>query len=143
MIKLLRITYCIELLTAVCIAVIFETGLLPEGDWAADEVLNYWLSMAGVTLTIILLPLSLRLMKFEKVKQYVAESEMNYVRCSLVRIAMLGVPLLFNTLCYYFTGCETTYAYMALMAVVCFLFIWPSKDKMNYERENHYTQDEQ
>lgn len=143
MIKFLRITYCIELLTAVCFAVIFETGLLPEGDWAADEVLNYWLSMAGVALTIILLPLSLRLMKFEKVKQYVAESEMNYVRCSVVRIVMLGVPLLYNTLCYYLTGCVPTYAYMALMAAVCFLFIWPSHDRMTYERELLYSQEEQ
>lgn len=84
---------------------------------------------------IILLPLALRLMKFKRVKESVAQSEQNYERWALIRIVLLGIPLLYNVLCYYLTGCEPTYGYMALMAAVCFLFIWPSRDKMEYERE--------
>lgn len=140
--KTLRLLYIAALLTAVLIAVIFETGMLPEGDLGSDEVLSYWLSIVGVALTIILLPLSLRLMKFEMVKKSVAQSEMNYLRWSIGRIALLGIPLLYNLVCYYLTGCVPTYAYMALMAAVCFLFIWPSRDRMTYERELLNSQEE-
>lgn len=143
MTKILRITYFAALLTAAGLVFIFETGMLPEGDLGADEVFAYWLSMAGVALTIILLPLSLRLMKFKAVMKSVAESEMNYTRWSLIRIAMLTIPLLYNTLCYYLTGCVTTFAYMALMVAVGFMFIWPSRDRMTYERELLYSQEEQ
>lgn len=135
MIKSLRTIYCTGLLIAVCIAVIFETGLFPEGSVATNEVLHYWLSLVGVGMTIILLPLALRLMKFGFVKKSVVASETNYMRWSIIRIAMLCVPLLYNLICYYATGCEPTFIYMALMAAVCFLFIWPSNDKMMYERE--------
>ena len=105
MIKLLRLTFFVDLLTAACIVFIFETGMLPEGDLATSETLEYWLSLAGIAMIIILLPLSLRLMKFGAVKRSVAQSEENYTRWSLIRIAMLGVPLLYNVLCYYLTGC--------------------------------------
>ena len=135
MIKTLRALYCVVLLTAACIAIIFETGLCSEGNLATNEVLNYWLSLGGVAMTIILLPLALRLMKFGHVKKSIAKSEENYMLWSVIRIVMLGIPLLYNLLCYYATGCEPTFIYMALMAVVCFLFIWPSHDKMVYERE--------
>ena len=143
MIKLLRITYCGALLIAACIAMIFETGLLTEGDLATNEVLNYWLSLVVVSMIIILLPLALRLMKFEAVKRPVAQSEENYVRWSLIRISMLSAPLLYNLICYYLTGCTPTFVYMALMAAVCFLFIWPSRDRMTNERELQYSQEEQ
>lgn len=143
MIKLLRYTYCIELLTAACISAIFETGMLAEGDLATNEVLNYWLSLIGVAMILVLLPLALRLMKFAAVKKSVAQSEANYLRWSMIRIYVLGIPLLYNLVCYYLTGCETTFVYMALMTAVCFLFIWPSRDRMADERELQYSQEEQ
>lgn len=143
MIKLLRYTYCAELLSAAGIAAIFETGMLPEGGLGTDDVLIYCLSLVGVAMVLILLPLSLRLMKFEAIKKAVAQSEANYLRWSMIRIYVLGIPLLYNLVCYYLTGCETTFVYMALMTAVCFLFIWPSRDKMADERELQYPQEEQ
>ena len=39
-----------------------------------------------------------------------------------------------NCFAYYLLGCEPTCGYLALMCVVAFFFIWPSEDKMLYER---------
>ena len=141
-IKTLRIIYVCELLTAALIALVFETSLLIPGTLAGDEELAYWLSIIGVALTIILLPLSLRLFKFERVKRAVAKSEHHYLRWSVVRLGCLALPLLYNLVCYYLLGCEPTYGYLALMIVVAYIFIWPSRDKMVYEREQTYSQEE-
>ena len=44
---------------------------------------------------------------------------------AICRIAVLFVPLCLNVVCYYLFGTEPTFAYMALMVLVGFAFIWP------------------
>lgn len=135
MIKKLRFIYCVELLIAALIAILFETGIIAEGTLAGNDLQTYWMSIVGVALTIVLVPVSMRLMKFKYVSSAVAQDEQAYYRWSILRLVLLGAPLLYNTLCYYLFGCETTCGYLALMVVIAFLFVWPSTDRMEYERE--------
>ena len=51
----------------------------------------------------------------------VGESRMS----AICRIAVLFVPLCLNVVCYYLFGTEPTFAYMALMVLVGYAFIWP------------------
>lgn len=142
-IKFLRIALCAEFLTIALIIVLFETNVIEPGMLAGDDLANYWMSIVGVAMVIVTIPLALRLMKNKRIKESVAKSEENYLRWSLIRIALLEAPLIYNILCYYLLGCEPTFGYMALMTAVAFIFVWPSKDKMAYEREVEYSQDEQ
>ena len=141
MIRKLRFIYCAELLIAALIAILYEAGLIAEGTLAGNDLRTYWMSIVGIALTIVLVPVAMRLMKFKRVNNAVVQDEAAYYHWSIVRFALLGLPLLYNTLCYYLLGCETTCGYLALMVVVAFLFVWPSMDKMEYEREGGMNND--
>lgn len=134
-IKLLRIVFFSGLLAAGLLVLLFETEMLESGALTGDEQTAYWLGIVGVALTIIAIPTALKLMTWKRVKADVKQSEQSYVRWSILRLLMLTTPFLYNLLVYYLLGCEPTYAYMALMLLLVFLFVWPSQDKMNYERE--------
>ncbi len=141
-IKLLRIVLFSGLLVAGVLTLLFETDTLESGALMGQEQTAYWLGFAGVAMTIITIPTALKLMTLKRVKAAVTQSEEKYLRWSVIRLLMLTTPLLYNLLVYYLLGCEPTYAYMALMILLVFLFVWPSQDKMIYEREQN-TQDKE
>ena len=138
----LRIIFCGELLTPAILAAIFETDMLPAGAIAVDEVQEYVFSMCSVILTLISIPLALKLMTFKHVRAQVQQSEQNYRTWALLRIVLLGTPLIYNLLMYYLLSFNTSCGYMALICAVSFFFIWPSDGKMRYERENFGNKEE-
>lgn len=125
-----KITYISSLALAALIAAAYEFGLAPTGVVPSDGVAAYWLSIAGVVLTLVAIPLALKWDKIGFIHGRFAPSEPALAdacrtRSNILRIATLFVPLVFNTVCYYLFGCETSFAYMALMIVVAYAFIWP------------------
>ena len=98
----LRIFFAAEILTPLLLAIVFETGLGEMDSHLVDEPLvTYLMQMAGIVLTICAIPFALKIMKFAYVKRRIQTSELEYCRWSIIRIAILGVPLIFNTLAYY------------------------------------------
>ena len=138
----LRLFFLSELLAPAILAAIFESDKLPAGATAIDEVQEYTFSMFSVVFTLISVPLALKLMTFKRVRVQVQKSEQNYRTWAIMRIALLGVPLIYNTLMYYILGFNTTCGYLGLICAVAFFFIWPSDGKMRYERENFGNQEE-
>ena len=49
---------------------------------------------------------------------------------AICRIAVLFMPLCLNVVCYYLFGTEPTFAYMALMVLVGYAFIWPQGSRL-------------
>ena len=139
-INILRVIFCANLITAALIMVVFETGLMEPGLLAGNELADYWVSLCSVVLTLFGILIGLKLMTFKRVKTKIHDDGDTYFRWSLCRLALLGTPLLLDTLAYYLLGCEPTCGYLALMLVVTFFFIWPSKDKMLYERDIIYSE---
>ena len=131
--SLLRALYCIFLLQAALLVLIYETEMLPVGTQAYDSKANYLVEMSGLLLTIICIPLALKLMNFSWVKKMLRQQPQKYLLLCIIRLGLLGVPLLFDVLAYYLLGLDATLGYLALMIVVAFLFIWPSQEKMEYE----------
>ena len=134
-IKELRILYIAELLLAACIAILFETHLLPSGIFTPSPSQAYTLQIVCLLTTIVVIPLSMKLLHFNRIRTLIHASEQNYATWSTIRLVLLGAVLLMNLIIYYLIGFDTSFAYLALMAVVPFLFIWPSKEKMTYERQ--------
>lgn len=130
----LRCVYATQLLVAALILLVYEAGWLAPGLLAGDATTSYWMNMVGVVVTLLCILLALKLMNFKRVKAMIHADEQDYFVLSLVRIQLLGLPLLYNTFAYYLLSCEPTCGYLALMCVVAFFFIWPSEDKMLYER---------
>ncbi|MBR6604574.1 MAG: hypothetical protein IKK92_01675, partial [Prevotella sp.] len=77
--------------------------------------------------------LALRLFKFKKIAADLSErKQAALVRWGTIRIEMLAMPLLANTLLYYLYM-STTFGYMAIILLICMVFIYPSKDKCYFE----------
>ena len=139
---LLRVAYCTSLAIAAMIVVFYETHILTAGTRAYDSQSNYKAEMIGVVLTIVAIPLALKLMSFKKVKALVYQQPKKYLKVSAFRIALLALTLIYNVLTYYLQGFDATLGYLALMVVVAFLFIWPSEGKMEYECGSTLNSDE-
>lgn len=130
-----RFLYISELLLAACTAILFETHLLPSGIIAPSPSQAYTLQIVFLLLTIVIIPLSLKLLHFSPIRAQIHASGQSYATWSTIRLVLLGGLLLMNLIMYYLIGFDTSYGYLALMAVVPFLFIWPSEEKMAYERQ--------
>lgn len=139
----LRIFFAAEILTPILLAIVFETALVEMDSHLVDEPLvTYWMQMAGIVLTISAIPFALKMMKLAYVKRRIQTSELEYCRWSIIRIAILGVPLIFNTLAYYLLEFDPTCGYLALIVLVAFCFVWPTDGRMRQERELIYDQEE-
>ena len=145
-----KITYIASLVTAALLTVAFETGLLPTGVLASGTAAEYWVQIVCVALTLISLPLVLKWRRIAFINRLFSAGENANVgvdanayanvdaeanvdgvegvaglRSDICRISVLSVPLYLNVICYYLFGTEPTFAYMALMVLVGFAFIWP------------------
>lgn len=134
-IQKLRILYISALLLAACVAVLFETHLLPSGIFAPNPSQAYTLQIVCILSTIVMIPLSLKLLYFSRIRTRIQASEQSYATWCAIRVVLLGGILLMNLIIYYLIGFDTSFAYLALIAVVPFFFIWPSEEKMTYERQ--------
>ena len=109
----------------------------------SDDGVRYIVNIAAVALTLICIPLALRLFTMPKPRRQGAASIVGYVRWACVRIALLAIPLFYDVAAYYCLGRYATCGWMAMMVAVMFMFVWPSDGRMRYERETVYPQDEQ
>lgn len=142
-IKILRITYIVSLLTAAIITVLGETGLMPSGVLDLDPQETYIIEIVCALFTIVCIPLAMKLLNFKRVREQVKGNPQRYTAWSIIRISMLQTPLILCLLMYYLMGFDTNCAYLALMVLVAYVFIWPSRGRMEYECELSYPQNEQ
>ena len=141
--KFLRLFFAANILTPILVAIIFESGFVElHSLLGSDALVTYCMQMVGIVLTIGIIPFALKMMKLSFVKRRIQLSEQEYLRWSIIRIAILGVPLIYNTLAYYLLEFEPTCGYLALIVLVAFCFVWPSDGRMRQERELIYDQEE-
>lgn len=140
--KSLKIQYISFWIIPVVLAVVGETGLLPVGIKADSVRAVYMFETAGILLTAVLVPLSLKLFslvlakKIDRVTFPVALSK--YMVWSAVRLALLEFVVVFNLAGYYFT-LSTTGALCALIGLTASLFCLPGGKRMYTEL--HITQE--
>ena len=121
---------------AVCIVVLFETDVLECGLLATEKQSEFlWTTlMELITLTVAFL--ALRLFKFERVHRDLTERRGQALRqWGVVRLLMLSVPLLANTLLYYIYM-NPTFGYLAIILVLCLPFVYPSGGRCQSEIES-------
>ena len=121
--------WCLVLLLVVC----YEVGLFTEGIFVGDVRMDYILTTIGILLTIVMIPLSLRLFNLNLVKRITKlstfEALKSYRRWSEVRLALLLVAALLNMSIYYLT-LNTTGLFCSLMALLATLFCIPTKERL-------------
>lgn len=121
---------------AVCIVVLFETDVLECGLLATEKQSEFLWTTLMELITLATAFLALRLFKFEKVHRDLTERRVQALRqWGVVRLLMLTVPLLANTLLYYIYM-NPTFGYLAIILVLCLPFVYPSEGRCQAEIES-------
>ena len=128
-ISLLRTVLIANVGVAVVIAALYELDMLPSGMLAGRPQDEFLSTISMELITIVFIPVALRLFKTKDVEKRLEEGNIKAFRkWGLVRILMITVPLVLNTLLYY-SFMNTTFGYMALILLICLPFIYPAVRK--------------
>lgn len=117
----------------IIIIVMYETELVLEGCYAGNNTAEFLCATTMEIATICLIPLALRLFKFEFVsKDIKANGVKGHYRWALIRMAMLILPMIINTMLYYLF-IKVEFAYMAIILAISLVFIIPTKARCESE----------
>lgn len=128
-INILRTELFASIIVAVVIVVLYETETLLPGGLSEAKNTEFLLTSLMELLTICLIPLSLRLFKFNKIHQaLIATREQGLRKLGSIRMMMLCLPMVINTILYYLFM-NVAFGYMAIIGFICLPFIYPSKGR--------------
>jgi hypothetical protein len=129
------------LTAALFFVILFETDILESGIMAgADSQVEFAILTVMELLTIGCIPLALRLLKFKKIEADLQERhEEALLKWGVLRLSMLEVPLILNTICYYLF-LNTSFGYMAIIVMLTMPFVCPTKARC--DGEAHLNEEE-
>ena len=128
-VNILRTLFIASVGIAVVVAALYELDILPSGVLADRPQDEFLCTIAMELVTIVFIPIALRLFKTKDVDRRLDEGDIKTFKTwSIVRILMITLPLLMNTLLYYIFM-STTFGYMALILLICLPFIYPATRK--------------
>ena len=116
----LKILFFAALLAVGIVVVLFETGILAEGMCAHDKRMEYFAAVAVELLTLIAVPLALRMFKFGAVRRRLCEDKEHALAFwGTIRILILSLPMVMSAL----------FGYIAIILLISMLFIYPSMER--------------
>lgn len=125
------------LAVALLIVVVFETGLLTPGSLGGDKAAEFPILTAMELLTVCLIPFSLYLFRVKSVRHnLLAAPAQSMLTWGFVRMAMLAFLLVVNVVCYYLYM-NASFGYMAIIAAISMLFIYPSIGRCKEETSSN------
>ena len=126
-----NLTLIYILLTALTLAVIvvFETDMLESGLLAGENQSEFIFTFVMELVSLGAAFLGLRLFKFKAVHDdLIAHKERAMMKWGTIRLQILQVPMLADTLLYYMYM-NTTFGYLAIMLLLCLPFVFPSLNR--------------
>lgn len=118
------------------VVLLFETGALSGGGLAAEAGAEYAARMVMELSVLVCIPLALRLFRFGRVQGALsAGGSRALASWGLLRIVLLGLPLVLNILFYYLFG-QSTYGYISLIFLVSMVFVYPDRKRCENETQN-------
>ena len=131
--RILQIAFYSIVVPAILLVLLFESNVFPTGLYADNKTADFLFTTIMEILTICCIPLTLRLIKDMTMKKYDVPRRMQiYRRKAMLRLLLLGCPLLVNTFLYYLFM-NVAFGYMAIILFLCLLFIIPTKERQQRE----------
>ena len=126
------------------VVIVFETGVACDGLLAGvDNRSEFAVVMFMELLTIGVIPRALRLFRFRKIEQQLKQHHGEALKkWGVVRLLLIGVPMLVNTLLYYIY-LNTSFGYLAIILALCLPFVWPTAERCEKEAFTHQQSQEQ
>jgi hypothetical protein len=132
-VKTLKVYFYAPIVLALLLVVLYETDMILPGSIRMDANLNFLILSLMEILTLAVIPAALYLFKTKKVhEQLVLNPVSSMRRYGILRLLMLGVPLVANTDLYYMSM-NTAYGYMAIVLLIVMPFVYPSKSRCEEE----------
>ena len=128
-----RILFWVQTACMACMATLFESGMLAKGSITPAPTARYIIDVAGVMLTITLIPLALKgfstLIKREIERKNPHFIEFFHAK-STARLSILFAAIMMNIVLYYGTGNESA-LYCGILAVGAFIYSYPTMATLN------------
>ena len=121
---------------------LFENELLPTGMLSSHLSAEFLCRCTMEVVALVCIWLSLRLFTFRRIRQdLVTRKEVALQKWGTVRLLMLLLPMLLNTILYY-VFMQTTYGYLAIIALLCLPFVYPTMGRCMGDVEDEPTSEE-
>lgn len=132
--KILLLEFWVPIVVCLAIIVPYENDWLMVGPLGDDKVLEYHAAIVMELVTICLIPFSLRLFKFKKVKAAFQHTEPQKAlqKWGSIRMLMLTVPMMVNCFLYY-QFMNVAFGYMGIIGLLCMIFVYPSQTRCKQE----------
>ena len=141
--KILMLYCWTSIIVSLLIVILFETNVLESGALMDDGRLFFTVAVVMELLLLVLAPLALYLFRIpfirRKLKDNPAESPNQLLLWATLRLDMLAIPMVANTLFYYLFGQNVTFGYMAIILLLCLLLVYPSMKRCMYETGKEET----
>ena len=118
---------------ALLMVVVYETGIITPGACEADKTSEFTVLTVMELFTVALIPLALYLFRIPFVSRALTGSPQESMRrWGLVRILMIGLTMLANTLLYYLYM-NASFGYLAIICLIAMAFVYPSTQRCKQE----------
>ena len=116
--------------------VLAETGVIETGQFAGNAQQEFLQVAVMEIATLGSVFLALRLFKFKAIhKELVENKEQALLKWGLIRLVLLEVPMLSNTL-FYYQFMNTAFGYLAIIQLLCLPFVFPTMGRCLAEVED-------
>lgn len=135
--KKLQLIFWIPIVLSAIIIVSGELDIIPNGILANDKQVEFVIMSMMEILTIIAIPVALKLFKFKAIANKLAsDTLLHFERWGNVRLCLLNVPMVINLVCYYlFVGAG--FGYLAIILFLSLFFVYPSLSRCYNETDGH------
>lgn len=135
--KKLQLIFWIPIILSAIIIVLGELDIIPNGILANDKQVEFVIMSMMEILTIIAIPVAMKLFKFKAIaNKLAADTLLHFERWGIVRLCLLNVPMVINLVCYYlFVGAG--FGYLAIILFLSLFFVYPSLSRCYNETDGH------
>ena len=132
-VKTLKVCFFAPIVIALILVVLYETEMMIPGFNGFNTQAWFIILTVMELLTIAVIPAALYLFKIKKVKEALkAEPVAAMKKYGVMRLLMLGLPLVANTDLYYMSM-NVAFGYMAIILLLVLPFVYPSKARCEEE----------
>ena len=133
--KQLIVAFCIPIVICALLVFLYETDILPVGTLAESKSSEFVISVIMELLTLLVIPLALKLFKFKRIRNQLTTNKAQALfPWGLVRLLLLAIPMVLNTLLYYLYM-NVAFGYMGIILFLCLFFIIPTMDRCKSDVE--------
>lgn len=135
--KKLQLIFWIPIVLSAIIIVSGELDIIPNGILANDKQVEFVIMSMMEILTIIAIPVALKLFKFKAIANKLAsDTLLHFERWGIVRLCLLNVPMVINLVCYYLFV-DAGFGYLAIILFLSLFFVYPSLSRCYNETDGH------